>query len=68
MLRAPPAPDTAGSPMVSMRSRPQGAPACTLSLRATASTWSMSWSPGEESSLSGSEMSSARWRQSTLRI
>ena len=34
-------------------------------LRATTSTWfSVSWSPGEESSLSSSDMS-ARWRQST---
>eukprot|EP00964_Phaeocystis_antarctica_P163759 scaffold140543_cov127-Phaeocystis_antarctica.AAC.1 len=46
-----------------MRSMPQGAPTCTLSLRATA-IWSKSWSPGEEESLSGSDVS-ARWRQST---
>ena len=40
-----------------MRSMPHGAPACTLSLR-------MSWSPGEEESLSVSDVS-ARSRQST---
>ena len=46
-----------------MRSMPHGAPACMLSLRDTASTWPMPWSPGEEESLLGSDMS-ARKRQS----
>eukprot|EP00964_Phaeocystis_antarctica_P097724 scaffold63803_cov58-Phaeocystis_antarctica.AAC.3 len=49
--------------MPSIWSRFHGAQFCTLSLRAAASTWCMSWSPGEESSLSGGDMA-GRTRQS----
>ena len=53
-----------GSPLVSMRSMPHGAPLCTVSLRATASSRSgVPGAPGKESSPWGSEMS-ARSRQS----